>query len=108
MTAAITETCAEVVLCRASAINIGQPNTAPAAVKAVGFHKLRGSIGTLAIIINGIAMTAAITGRAKAVKNGSKLFRASLVNGSESENAKIPRKAKSSPLRWVLLSATAI
>jgi hypothetical protein len=58
--------------------------------------------------ISGIAKRAAITGRANAVKNGSKLLRANLVNGSESEKAKIPRKAKSSPLLCVLLSETAI
>jgi hypothetical protein len=104
----MTETCAEVVLCKASAIRIGQPKTAPAAVNAVGLHRLRGSLGTLTIIINGIAMNAAITGRAKAVNSGSKLFRASLVKGSESEKAKIPRKAKSSPLLCVLLSDVAI
>jgi hypothetical protein len=98
MTSAITETCAEVVLCIASAIRIDQPKTAPAAVKAVGLHSLRGSFGTFTIIISGIAMKAAITGRAKAVNSGSKLFRASLVKGSESEKAKIPRKAKRSPL----------
>jgi hypothetical protein len=103
MTAAMTETWAEVVLCKASAIRIGQPKTAPAAVNAVGLHRLRGSLGALTIIISGIAMTAAITGRAKAVNSGSKLFRASLVKGSESEKAKIPRKAKRRPFRWVLL-----
>jgi hypothetical protein len=98
MTAAITETCAEVVLCSAIAINMGQPKTAPAAVNAVGLHSSRGSFGTFAISISGIARRAAITGRANAVKSGSKLFKASLVKGSESENAKIPRKAKKSPL----------
>jgi hypothetical protein len=87
---------------------MGQPKTAPAAVNAVGLHRLRGSLGTLSKNINGIAKHAAITGRANAVKNGSKLLRANLVNGSESEKAKIPRKAKSKPLLCVLLSATAI
>jgi hypothetical protein len=62
----------------------------------------------LAINIKGIASKAAITGRAKAVKNGSKLLSANLVKGSESEKAKIPRKAKSSPLLCVLLSDAAI
>jgi len=33
------------------------------------------------------------------VKNGSKLLRANFVKGSESEKAKIPRKAKKRPLR---------
>jgi hypothetical protein len=98
MTAAITETCAEVVRWSAIAIKIGQPKTAPAAVNAVGRQSSRGSLGTFATIINGIAKKAAITGRANAVKNGSKLFSANFVNGSESENAKMPRKAKSNPL----------
>jgi hypothetical protein len=53
----------------------------------------------LAINISGIARHAAITGRAKAVKSGSKLLSASLVRGRESENAKIPKKAKKRPLR---------
>ena len=99
MTAAITETCAEVVRWSAIAIKIGQPKTAPAAVNAVGLQSSRGSLGTFATIINGIANNAAMTGRAKAVKNGSKLFNANLVKGSESEKAKIPRKAKKRPLR---------
>jgi hypothetical protein len=48
--------------------------------------------------MSGIARNAAITGRAKAVKKGSKLLSANLVKGSEREKAKIPRKAKRSPL----------
>jgi hypothetical protein len=67
-------------------------------VNAVGLHKLRGSLGTFAMNISGIASSAAITGRANAVKNGSKLLRANLVKGRDNENAKIPRKAKKSPL----------
>jgi hypothetical protein len=58
--------------------------------------------------MSGIARHAAITGRANAVKNGSKLLRANLVKGSESEKAKMPRKAKKRPLRWVLVSEAAI
>jgi len=57
--------------------------------------------------IRGIAKNAAITGRAKAVKSGSKLLRAILVNGRDSENAKTPMKAKRRPLRWVLLREVA-
>lgn len=49
--------------------------------------------------IKGIARKAAMTGRAKAVNRGLKLLRANLVKGSESEKAKIPRKAKKRPLR---------
>jgi hypothetical protein len=43
--------------------------------------------------MKGIAISAAITGRAKAVKRGSKLFNANFVNGRESEKANTPRKA---------------
>jgi hypothetical protein len=99
ITAAITETCADVVRWSARAIKIGHPKTAPRAVKAVGRHSSRGSFGTFAMNIRGIAKNAAITGRAKAVKSGSKLLSANLVKGRESENAKIPRKAKKRPLR---------
>jgi hypothetical protein len=49
--------------------------------------------------MSGIAKKAAITGRAKAVNSGSKLFRANFVKGRESENARTPRKAKRRPLR---------
>jgi hypothetical protein len=103
ITAAMTETCADVVRYKAIAIKMGHPNTAPRAVKTVGRHKCRGSAGTLKASIKGIARKAAITGRANAVKSGSKLFRAILVKGSDSENARTPMKAKSRPLRWVLL-----
>jgi len=93
ITAEITATWADVVRCRAIAIKIGHPKTAPRAVKMVGRIKWRGSLGTLSAIIRGIAKSEAITGRAKAVKSGSKLFNANLVNGNESENAKTPMKA---------------
>jgi hypothetical protein len=99
MTAAITDTCADVVLCRAIAIKIGHPNTAPSAVKAVGLQRWRGSAGTLKMNMSGIAKKAAIIGRAKAVKSGSKLLSANFVKGSESENARTPKKAKRRPLR---------
>ena len=93
ITADKTATCADVVRCKAMAIKIGQPKTAPNAVKMVGRNKWRGSAGTLATSIRGMAINDAITGRAKAVKSGSKLFRASLVNGRESEKAKTPINA---------------
>jgi hypothetical protein len=43
--------------------------------------------------MSGIAKEAAMTGRANAVKRGSKLFNANFVNGRESEKANTPRKA---------------
>jgi hypothetical protein len=61
----------------------------------------------LSASINGIARQAAITGRANAVKSGSKLLSAILVKGRDSEKAKTPRKAKRRPLRWVLLREVA-
>ncbi len=107
ITAEMTETCDEVVLSSATAIRIGQPKTAPSAVNAIGLQRWRGRAGTLRASIRGIAKNAAITGRANAVKSGSKLLRAILVNGRDSENAKTPMKAKRRPLRWVLLREVA-
>jgi hypothetical protein len=49
--------------------------------------------------MSGIAKKAAIIGRAKAVKSGSKLLSANFVKGRESENASTPKKAKRRPLR---------
>jgi poly-gamma-glutamate capsule biosynthesis protein CapA/YwtB (metallophosphatase superfamily) len=77
-------------------------------VNAIGLQRWRGKAGTLRASIRGIAKNAAMTGRANAVKRGSKLLRAILVNGRESENAKTPIKAKRRPLRWVLLREVAI
>jgi hypothetical protein len=82
---------------------MGQPKTAPSAVKAIGRQRCLGSAGTLSASISGIAKHAAITGRANAVNSGSKLLSAILVKGRDSEKAKTPRNAKSRPLRWVLL-----
>ena len=107
ITAEITATWAEVVRWRAIAIKIGQPKTAPNAVKMVGLIKWRGSLGTFSKIINGIAKSDAMTGRAKAVKSGSKLLSASLVKGRESEKAKTPIKAKRRPLRCFFVSEVA-
>jgi hypothetical protein len=77
-------------------------------VNAIGLQRWRGRAGTFRKSINGIAKKAAMTGRANAVKRGSKLLRAILVNGRESENAKTPVKAKRRPLRWVLLREVGI
>lgn len=73
----------------------------------VGLIKCWGSLGTFNAIINGIAKSDAITGRAKAVKSGSKLLSASLVKGKESEKAKTPIKAKRRPLRCFFVSEVA-
>jgi hypothetical protein len=93
MTAEITETCDDVVRSSAIAIKIGQPKTAPSAVNAIGLQRWRGRAGTFRKSMSGIAKEAAMTGRANAVKRGSKLFNANFVNGRESEKANTPRKA---------------
>jgi hypothetical protein len=97
MTAAITAMCAEVDLCSARAISIGQPKTAPSVVKSTGRQRVRGSARARSLVIKGRATVSAINGLANAVKRGSYPRSANFVIGREAENKKTPRKAKANP-----------
>ena len=99
MTAAITETCADVVRSRASAIKIGQPNTAPSAVKKSGRRRSFRTNFSRRIVKIKKEIMPAIVARPVAVKNGSKLSSAHFVMGTERAKRKMPIKAINTPTR---------